>query len=116
MYKQPVVSFIPADKWWERAKWQLEEDYQGYSGQKVPKGFITDGASVPFLFQWLFSPTGQYFGASIIHDYLLVSSGNWNIANELFEIELKASNTPKWRVTVMMLGVNFWAFRRSVRL
>lgn len=36
----------------------------------VPKGFITDGASIPSVFWSIISPFGDYFGAAIIHDYL----------------------------------------------
>jgi len=37
----------------------------------VPKGFISDGASVPRPFWTIFSPfNGDYFEAALIHDYL----------------------------------------------
>ena len=36
----------------------------------VPKGFVTDFASIPKAFRWLLGPTGRYSGASVLHDYL----------------------------------------------
>jgi hypothetical protein len=36
----------------------------------VPKGFLTDGASVPRIFWSFFSPFGEYFKAALIHDFL----------------------------------------------
>lgn len=45
--------------------WVLTEPYK-----MVPKGFITDGASVPKLFHSFLAPmTGLHAEAAVIHDY-----------------------------------------------
>lgn len=36
----------------------------------VPTGTLTDGASVPKIFHSVLGPTGPYFRAAVIHDYL----------------------------------------------
>jgi len=36
----------------------------------VPKGFLTDGASVPRPFWWLIPPMGKYAQAAVVHDIL----------------------------------------------
>lgn len=36
----------------------------------VPAGFVTDGASIPRGLWSVFSPTGPWFGAAVIHDFL----------------------------------------------
>jgi|ERR1035437_5503160 hypothetical protein len=36
----------------------------------IPREFITDGASIPRLFWDIFIPTGPYFQAAVVHDYL----------------------------------------------
>lgn len=36
----------------------------------VPRGFITDFASVPKFLWWLFGPTGLWTWAAILHDWL----------------------------------------------
>ena len=38
-------------------------------GVDIPKGFITDGASVPILFRWYMSPYGKGLWAALAHDY-----------------------------------------------
>lgn len=39
----------------------------------VPKGFITDFASIPRLARWVISPNGASRHAAVIHDWLYVS-------------------------------------------
>lgn len=48
-----------------------ERDYEG-SGKwiDVPKGYETDGASIPRLFWWFLWPTGRYFRGAAVHDQL----------------------------------------------
>lgn len=36
----------------------------------VPKGYTTDGASIPKVFWWLLSPFESYFKCCVLHDYL----------------------------------------------
>lgn len=103
------VEFIAPTRWWKRAKWKLLESYTSNNGKvTVPAGFVTDGASIPFVFRWLFSPTGKYFGAAIIHDYLLVSQQGWNRANAEFEFEMKFLCVSLWRRNLILGAVNLW--------
>ena len=37
---------------------------------KVPRGFITDYASIPRIFRAIVLPYGKHSGASVVHDYL----------------------------------------------
>ena len=37
---------------------------------RIPRGFITDFASVPRILWWLFPPMGRYGKAALVHDYL----------------------------------------------
>jgi hypothetical protein len=37
---------------------------------EVPRGFVTDFASIPYGVTAFFLPTGQYSRAAVIHDYL----------------------------------------------
>lgn len=53
--------------------WILERDliYQGKTDIiVVPKGFVTDFASVPKIFWNILPPFGKYTKAAVIHDYL----------------------------------------------
>ena len=63
----------------------LEEyvyDINGYL-IRVPKSFITDGASVPKSLQWLYNPYGKYIKAAVIHDYLYSCYNNTGINRTL---------------------------------
>jgi len=106
-----VVKFIPPEKWYKRAKWELMEDYTSVNQEvNVPAGFITDGASIPMFFRWIFSPTGKYFGAAIVHDYILVKEWNWQKANDQFDQEMKALGVKKWRRLLILSAVKIWGW------
>jgi len=57
-------------------RWELVEAFEYYTADKehlikVPKGFITDFASIPRIFWTVIGqPTGRYGKAAVIHDYL----------------------------------------------
>lgn len=111
------VEFIPPEKWWQRAKWRLLEDYVSQNSHVlVPTGFISDGASVPRLLNWLFLPTGRYFGAALIHDYVIYAEHDWTKANHEFENELDALNIPNWRNWMLKTAVKwYWFCKRLVQ-
>ena len=103
------VKFIPPEHWWTRTKWELLEPYTSHNGEvSVPVGFVTDGASIAWPMQWLFSPTGSYFGAAIVHDYVLETTGDWKQANTQFEIEMEYLGVESWRKTIMVNAVKLW--------
>jgi hypothetical protein len=47
-----------------------------YRDLEVPKGFVTDGASVPRIFWSILYPFGNYFPAALVHDYLYSKASN----------------------------------------
>ncbi len=55
-----------------KAKYMIVEN-EYINGYLIPKGFVTDGATVPRPFWWLFPPVSSYFDATVLHDYLLKS-------------------------------------------
>ena len=50
---------------------------------RVPKSFITDGASVPHSLQWLYNHYGKYINAAVVHDYLYSVYNNTGINRTL---------------------------------
>jgi len=76
----------------------------------VPKGFVTDGASIPKIFHNIIGPYGSYFPAALIHDYLYSSLNEQFTREESDELFLEGMES---------LGVS-WITRktiyRSVRL
>lgn len=109
-----VVSFIPPKRWFDRAKWRLVEDYTSHNDQiKVPAGFVSDGATIVWALRWLFSPTGRYFGAAIVHDYLIVVEKDWRKANREFDIEMVYLGVPWWIRASMVSAVETWSAVRG---
>lgn len=73
----------------------------------VPVGFVTDLASVPRAFWWLFPPHGDYTKAAVLHDYLYSS----NVVSRLWADEI-------FNEAMRVLGVNHatrWLIFKAVR-
>jgi hypothetical protein len=97
----------------------LEEyvyDINGYL-IRVPKSFITDGASVPHSLQWLYNPFGRYIKAAVVHDYLYSCYNNTGInrtlSDKIFDFIMKetgvnAKTRRKFYVAVKYFGKIFW--------
>lgn len=83
----------------------------------VPKGFITDGASIPKSLQWIYDPYGKYIKAAVIHDYLYSKYNdtgiNRTLADKIFDFIMKetgvnAKTRRKFYVAVKYFGKIFW--------
>ena len=97
----------------------LEEyvyDVNGYL-IRVPKSFITDGASVPHSLQWLYNPFGKYINAAVVHDYLYSVYNNTGInrtlADRIFrhimkETGVSANIRRKFYTAVRCFGETSW--------
>ena len=70
-----------------RGLWLVLQDFY-WEGHFVPKGFISDGGSVPYLFQSTLKPTGKGFVPFIIHD-MLYSNINHKLNREQSDKQLK---------------------------
>lgn len=94
--KELTVKIIPPETTFNKTKYKLSEELV-FEDITVPKDFITDGASVPRFLWCIFPPTGRYFYAAVIHDYILESSEDlsednipdWKSANKYFGKALK---------------------------
>ena len=115
MKEVPVVAPTPRDGYWI-----LLEDMMitvEFGGRKVayfiPKGFITDFASVPRALWWLVSPTDySVLRASLLHDYLY-RTGNCSRkhADRLFYRKLIEDGTPEWKAKLIYWAVRLFARR-----
>ena len=85
----------------------------------VPKGFVSDLASIPRAFYTAFRPDGRYAYAAVIHDYLY-----WNqeIAREdadtVFKLCMQDFQVPTPSVTTIYYGVRgggSWAWDQNAR-
>jgi hypothetical protein len=74
----------------------------------VPKGFVTDFASIPReLWSFGLSPHGQYGRAAVIHDYLYWSQGcKREQADRLLVLAMKESNVGHWDTLAIYGGVD----------
>ena len=88
----------------------------------VPRGFVTDLASIPRVFFSLFRPDGQYAHAAVVHDWLY-----WNqstsraIADEIFNlamIDLSVSTIERRALfeAVARFGEESWSENSRLRL
>ena len=71
------VKRVPGRKNWR--KWELTEDFTFIDPRTgkthtAPKGFVTDGASIPRCLWMFISPTGPYMESAVIHDYLYATA------------------------------------------
>lgn len=63
----------------------------------IPKGFITDGASIPALFWWMISPFGPLLEGAILHDFgyqhgFLLSPFDLSQVYNIASMRLRANN------------------------
>ena len=77
-----------------------------YLGYMIPKGFVTDGATVPRAFHSIFPPIDTYFLAALLHDYLLANGYGWRHANKMFKLGLIDLNVPWWKQKIILASVN----------
>lgn len=64
MIDRPIIK--PLGKY----QFELVEDYR-YGDILIPKGYITDGASIPRIFWNIYPPNkAEYLSAALVHDYL----------------------------------------------
>ena len=98
--------------------WRLVKNFDYYLGNlssgmsiKVPKGFITDFASVPRIFWNILPPWGEYGKASVLHDYLYKNNTFSRVICDAIFLEamgvLKVSTWKKW---VLYIGVRLFGW------
>jgi hypothetical protein len=114
-----LYAFRDMDKFavWEPIKWVPPS-----GGPKdlpniviVPRGFVTDLASVPSYFWWLVQPTGRHGHAAILHDWLYwEQKGTRDLADRVFDVAMgelgvaAALRTTMW-AAVRVYGGTYWS-------
>ena len=99
-------------------RWKLVKSFSYHVGSqhsrfviKVPRGFVTDFASVPqFLWGWLPS-WGKYGKAAILHDYIYQTHlTERSIADSIFYEAMLISGTRLLRAKLMYYGVRLFGW------
>ncbi|MCK1586915.1 DUF1353 domain-containing protein [Bradyrhizobium sp. 169] len=77
----------------------------------VPRGFVTDFASVPRLFWSLFPPIGRYGFAALFHDYVYWEQALTRYeADFVFRDTMKELQVPAWKTMVLFGAVRLFGF------
>ncbi|MDO7253907.1 DUF1353 domain-containing protein [Helicobacter cappadocius] len=81
---------------------------------KVPSGFESDFASVPFLFRIFVSPIGRHSKPAVLHDYLceLYHKGevSRDFCDEVFNEAMKVKKVSSFHRIILFYGVRTYAF------
>ena len=102
---------------------------------KIFKGFVTDFASIPKIFQNILNPAGRHGKAAVVHDYLyssvkkqlgedLVLVDNWTdvmiakgraddcraLSDEVFKEAMKVLKVLAWKREIMYIMVRLFGF------
>lgn len=94
--------------------WKVYEKFEYHVGSYpseevivVPKGVITNFASVPRIFWSIISPIDEHGKAAVVHDFLYsVGCYSKKRSDEIFREALQVLNVRPWKVFCM-----FWAVR-----
>lgn len=94
----------------------------------IPKGFITDGATIPKLFWNILSPFGRFFKSCALHDYICLMAKlknneapnlkeGINIATQyrkradtLLSLSMKRQGIKLWRRLLIVANVRTYTF------
>jgi hypothetical protein len=86
----------------------------------VPRGMLTDLASVPRFAQSIVARVGPHLEASIVHDFLYVAwqdltggtarKADWNFADELFRVAMKAAAVDLDQIVAIHGAVRFFGW------
>lgn len=103
-------------------RWKLMRDFPvhirvGVRVQSVvvPKGFVTDFASVPRILHAVFPPMGKYGAAALVHDYLRVETlVSPKEADKLFYSIMVRHGVKSWKARIMYAAVRLYAILTGV--
>jgi len=104
--------------------WVLMRDFGYEVGEEasgdtieVPIGFMTDFASVPWIFQWWIPKWGKYGNAAVIHDWLYWSQSRPRKASDLILLQaMEVMGVDGIRKNAIFIGaraLGWWAWLRN---
>ena len=86
----------------------------------IPKGFKTDGASIPRIFWSIYPPyKSEYFSACVIHDYLCGKEisktfKDLRLANKALKEGMIALKSPRYQALLFCFFCNFYLAGRHL--
>ncbi len=116
MREIPIVAPTPQDGYWvlmDDVKISIDcgEIKRAYF---IPKGFVTDFASIPRPLWWFASPTDYpVLRASLLHDYLYRTGHRIDrkYADKLFYKLMVEDGMPRWKAKLVYWAVRIFAKR-----
>ena len=96
-------------------RWEVMEEFEYHIGSedsndiiKIPKGYISDLASIPRLLWGIIgAPWGKYGYAAILHDYMC-QYGPKSKADFVFYEAMGVLGVPGWKRSMMFFGVRMF--------
>jgi len=108
-----ALIWIKPTSWRDRTKFKLMRDID-VNGYIIPKGFISDGATIPWGMRNSFNPVGIGMPAFIAHDHRCDNKVPRKAANKLFQRDLLDCGVSWIRAKMMYAGVE--AYRITARV
>ena len=105
------------DPWYyltEPISWSPNPDQVNFEKVEVPRGFVTDLASIPLIFYSLLPRDGEYAYAAIIHDYLYWTQDRTRtVSDEILKFSMEDFKVSWWKIqaiynAVRLLGEDAW--------
>lgn len=116
-YTEPLI-VSPLTKypnWWvvmRKFYYYLEGYKEDGAGVVVPKGFVTDFASIPRFLWPILSPWDVYCKACIIHDYLYrTKTCSRKLADQTMYEAAIVIGTPKWKAKTLYIAVRLFGWK-----
>jgi hypothetical protein len=90
----------------EDLEWTPKVPIPGVTKIVVPKGFVTDFASVPRIFWPILPPDDEYLLAAIVHDWLYWQQlGTKPQADAYLKAGMEELGVTSWKITAVFQGV-----------
>jgi len=103
------IKVSPTDK---DRNWEVIESIT-YKGISIPRGFLTDGASVPKYLRNFFPHGGRKFAPAVVHDYLYRTKDHKFSREEsdlIFLDAMEYNGVGKTEAKLLYLAVNYFGF------
>ena len=77
----------------------------------VPKGFVTDGATIPWIFRPVFPVWGKWGDAAVLHDWLYRETDySKRICDNVFNEAMKVLKVCTLKRIIIYLAVKYFGF------
>lgn len=117
-----LIPFIDFDFWYidRDLRWDPPKG-SSLPSVRVPKGFVSDLASVPPFLWGKYPPIGRYAYAAVVHDYLYwTQTTTQDVADEILAIGMRDAGTDeaaisRFKFAVRSVGGIAWANNRKAK-